>query len=207
MWISYVRQWFRLTPLELIALTARLEAGTEGRRGMQAVINVIHNRRIHPISRFIANPYIQGSIQILRETRSPYHSVILGKGQFSCYNLGDNMRAIAIQYTDSKTFEAFRRNNLMLRTAVELCEDLRLGRLVEITGGADHYYATYIKDPLWTRDMVYRTTIGRHKFWSEPPHISESPQRYNPSMTFAPKTTPILPTAGLGATIGLLGGY
>ena len=207
MWISYVRQWFRLTPLELIALTARLEAGTKGREGMQAVINVIHNRRIHPKKRFIANPRIQGSSDILKETRSPYHAVILGKRQFSCYNLGDSQRTIAIQYTSSEVFEAFRRNNLMLRTAVELCEDLRLGGLVDITGGADHYYATYISDPLWTKAMVYRTTIGKHKFWSEPPHISESPQRYNPSMAFASETTPVLPTAGLGATIGLLGGY
>jgi len=41
MWIDQVRQWFQLSPLQLICLTAFGEARGEGIEGMQAVINVI----------------------------------------------------------------------------------------------------------------------------------------------------------------------
>jgi len=201
MWIDQVRQFFKLTPLQLIALTARAEAGIEGRNGMQAVINVIHNRRLHPLSRFADSSLIEGSSDILDETQSPYHAIILGKRQFSCFLSGYNN--IVSQYT-AETFEGYARNNSMLKTAVELCESLRTGKLVDITGGADHYYAVYIKRPDWTSGMIYRTRIGLHEFWSEPPHYWQSPQVYHPEKDWAGvgATPPgALPVVGIGGVV------
>jgi len=185
MWIDYVRSFFKLSPLQIIALTAYGEARGEGKIGMQAVINVIHNRRLHPPQ------YFQDS-DILEETGSPYHAVCLKKYQFSSYNLGDPQRGILLRLSDPNTFDAELQNNLSLRRAWEVCQDLAAGRLTEITGGADHYFATYIKRPDWTKGMVYRTTIGNHEFWSDPPHISEQPQVFRPE-----KTLTITPTEEL----------
>ena len=197
MWIDYQRSFFRLSQLQIIALTAYLEARAEGRRGMTAVINVIHNRRLHPIRRF-------GDSDILGETKSPYHSVCLKKWQFSCYNLGDPNRGIGLRLSNPTTFTAELPNNLSLRTAMEICDVLRRGALVDITGGADHYWSIHIPNPSWSTGMLYRTTIGNHEFWSEPPHYFESPQRYHPEMAWvvpAPIPPRELLTIGVGGLI------
>ena len=180
MWIDYQRSFFRLSPLQIIALTSYGEARGEGRRGLQAVINVIQNRRIHPITRF-------GDREILAETRSPYHAVCLRKWQFSCYNLGDPNRGILLRLSNPATFNAELPNNKSLRTAMDICDELRRGVLLEITGGADHYFVVGIV-PWWSKLMVYRTRIGSHVFYSEIPHISETPQSYKPEETFVPTT-------------------
>jgi len=197
MWIDYQRPFFRLSPLQIIALTSYGEARGEGRRGMQAIINVIYNRRIHPIARF-------GNADILRETKSPYHSVCLRKWQFSCYNLGNPNRGILLRLSDPVTFTAELPNNLSLRIAMDICGELERGVLVDITGGADHFHTIHIRRPEWTAVMVYRGRIGNHEFWSEPPHYYQSPQRYRPEMAWVgPGPTPPveLPTIGMGALI------
>jgi len=182
MWIDNVKIFFELSPLQIIALTTYLEARSEGKIGMQAVINVIHNRRLHPPS------YFQDP-DILEATNSPYHAVCLKKWQFSSYNLGDSQRVIAERLSNPATFNAELQNNSALKDVWEVCQVLVAGRLTEITGGADHYFATYIKRPDWTQGMVYRTTIGRHEFWSAPPHISEQPQVFRPerNLTITPE--------------------
>ncbi|MBT9175676.1 MAG: hypothetical protein DDT22_01360 [candidate division WS2 bacterium] len=196
MWIEHVRQFFRLSPLQLICLTAYGEARGEGREGMQAVINVIHNRRLHPIRRF-------GDLEILEETRSPYHAVILRRWQFSIFNLDDRNRGIMLRLADPRIFEGEARNNNFLKIAVELGELLRRGTLVDITGGADHYLRFDIRRE-WTRGMVFRGRIGDHVFWSEPPHYFQSPQVYHPEIDYvSPAPTPpdALPILGVGGLI------
>jgi len=192
MWIDQVRQWFQLSPLQLICLTAFGEARGEGSEGMQAVINVIHNRRLHPIRRF-------GDASILAETRSPYHAIILNKRQFCIFNLGDPNRGRLLALSDPVQFEGEARNNRFLRDAVRLGELFRTIGLVDLTGGADHFFTIHIRRPDWTRAMIHRTTIKRHEFWSEPPHFFESPQRYQPAIDWVrpPQTPPeALPVVG-----------
>lgn len=168
---------------------------------MQAVINVIHNRRLHPISRF-------GAPGILQETGSPYHAIILARWQFSIFNLGDPNRALLLRLANPATFDSHARNNAQLRTAVELGEQLRLGQLVDLTGGSDHYFSIHIQRPDWTRRMVLRGRIGRHEFWSDPPHYFQSPQRLLAGQGDAvpPETPPeevqFLGLGGLAAAAG-----
>jgi len=202
MWIREVEPFFRLSPLQMIGLVAYGEARGEGRVGMQAVINTIQNRRIHPLRRF-------ASSSILTATRSPYHAIILKRWQFSCFNLGDPNRAILLNLSDPIAFERAIMNNTALRTAVDLCEALRLGRLADITGAADHFFTIHIPNPRWTLGMTYRTTIGRHEFWSEEPHYYQSPQTYRPEQEYVfteTRTPEVLPVAGLVTIAGILGG-
>jgi hypothetical protein len=213
-WVGWVRKWFSLTPQQLIALTARAEAQEDwvriGDSALQAVINVIHNRRIHPPQYFYANPQILGASRILDETGSPYHAVILGYQQFSCYLPGYDQ--ITSKYTDPDTFNYYLRNNRCLQAAMRLVDALVAGTLIDITGGADHYLNPYITQPSivenFNRTMVYRTDIGQHRFWSAPPHYWENPQRFKSPdyVVGAPKSEllrVVVPStiAGLGGAI------
>ncbi|MBT9151251.1 MAG: hypothetical protein DDT40_01439 [candidate division WS2 bacterium] len=173
MWREHQKPFFRLTPLQLIALCAFGEARGEGREGMHAVINVIHNRRMHPVRRF-------GDMVIYRETNSAYHAVILRKKQFCVFNFGNLNRPILLRLSDPDVFEKEIINNRALRTAMEVCRELEAGTLRDITLGSDHFHATWMRKPPAWGIMVHRITIGRHIFYSEPPHISESPQVYRP---------------------------
>jgi hypothetical protein len=213
-WVGWVRKWFSLTPQQLIALTARAEAQVDwvriGDSALQAIINVIHNRRIHPPQYFYDSPQILGASRILRETGSPYHAIILGYKQFSCYL--PEYSQITIHYTDPDTFNYYLQNNRCLQAAMRLVDSLVAGTLLDITGGADHYVNPYITQPSivenFNRTMVYRTDIGQHRFWSAPPHYWENPQRFKSSdyVAGAPKTEllrVIVPStiAGLGGAI------
>jgi hypothetical protein len=215
MWVDWVRQWFSLSPTQLIALTARAEAGTDwvyfGDASLQAIINVIHNRRIHPPQYFYNNPNIIGAQDILRETGSPYHAVILGKAQFSCYLPGVSPKGIEYaqitkNYTSPEIFNAYLPNNKCLQAAMKLVDMLVAGTLPDITGGADFYCNPQITEASivenWNRTMVYRTTIGNHRFWSAPPHYWESPQKMKPDDYVAGTPQPellrvIVPSVGI----------
>ena len=35
----------------------------------------------------------------------------------------------------------------------------------DITGSADHYYASYIRRPSWAKKMRHTVTIGKHQFY------------------------------------------
>jgi hypothetical protein len=214
MWVDTVRKWFILTPIQLIALTARAEAGTDwyyyGDASLQAVINVIHNRRIHPPQYFYNNPNIIGAQDIYKETGSPYHAVILGKYQFSCY-LPDYSQ-ITSAYTSQEIFNGYLQNNRILQAAMRLCDMLIAGTLPDITGGADFYLnpnavpASTVEN--WNRTMVYRTKIGNHMFWSAPPHYWENPQKYKPETYTAggPPPAELLKVAVPSTIIGITGG-
>lgn len=170
-WIEHVRPFFRLTPLQMLAVTAYGEARGEGSQGMQAVINTIHNRSLHPLVRFADRA-------ILDATNSPYHAIVLKRWQFSCFNLGDPNRGRLLALTGPEDYNREIVNNRALAEAHRICESLRDGTLEDLTRGADHFFSIHIERPEWTARMVNLGRIGRHEFWSEPPHISESPQRF-----------------------------
>lgn len=176
MWIDYQRPFFRLSPLQIIALTAYGENRSGGVYGMQSVINVIQNRRLYPAD------YGYRDLDIQAASGSPYHAVCLKYEQFSVFNLGDPNRAILNRLSTPEAFMGELPNNLSLRTAWNLVQQLQAGTLLEITGGSNHYFALGIL-PLWARTMVYRTTIAGQRFYAAPPFISEQPQKYKPEIT------------------------
>jgi hypothetical protein len=211
-WIGWVRKWFKLTPIQLIALTARAEGGIDwqyyGDASLQAIINVIHNRRIHPPQYFYDNPNIIGAHEIYIETGSPYHAVILGYKQFSIYL--PEYSEITSHYTSQEIFNAYLPNNKTLQAAMRLCDALVAGTLTDITGGADHYCNPQKTNPSivenWNRTMVYRTTIGNHRFWSAPPHYWEQPQRFKGSTYTAGTPQSELLKVVIPSTITIIGG-
>jgi len=214
-WVGWVRKWYSLTPQQLIALTARAEAGVDwvkfGDASLQAIINVIHNRRIHPPQYFYDNPNIIGASRIYAETGSPYHAVILGYGQFDVFRngvsaFGTEYAQITKHYTDPDTFNYYLQNNKCLQAAMRLVDMLVAGTLPDITGGSDYYLNPNITNPSIienrNRTMVYRTDIGNHRFWSAPPHYWENPQRFKPNDYVAGKPQTellkvVVPTAGI----------
>lgn len=186
-WIPQVQQWFNLSPDRLIALTARLEAGSEfdkyGRASLQAIINVIHNRRVHPLKYYITNPEILGAKEIYEITKSPYHAVILGYKQFSCYLPGYN--GLALYYKNNSDFDYYLTQNRILRECWSLVDELKAGRLADVTFGADIYFNPNIANQSFVqqvrRTCVFRTRIGNHEFYSQPPHYTEATQVYRPT--------------------------
>lgn len=172
MWIDDVRQWFKLSPIQLLTLTLFAEAGVEGRTGLQAVLNVIHNRTLYPTK------YIDQDI--LNETGSRYHAVILKKWQFSCYNLGQDRRQTE-QYTDPNTFDSAVRNTPLLSLASDVVKTYLNTGINDITGGANMYCYYTLTDTIayWRTFATYRTQIGHHVFFAEPPYIYESFQKYH----------------------------
>lgn len=193
-WFKYLetKGWLKLTPAQLIAVCARAEASIDGEEGMQAVINVIQNRRVHPLKYFILDN--STAEEIYRETNSPYHAIILDYKQFSAFLPGyDN---ITRYYNSPEEFENYLRINQALQTAWGLVQRLMAGTLPDITGGADHYVRFDLTTTIqsWLNSgMVYRTRIKSHVFFSAPPHFSQNPQSYIPAAgEVAPETRGVI---------------
>jgi hypothetical protein len=190
-WISYVEPFFQISDLQVVALTAYAENRGGGAVGMQSVINVIQNRTLYDVSEGYADP------TILAQTGSKYYAVCLMYEQFSSFNLGNSQRSILLRLATPAAFNAELQNNLSLRAAWELCQQLEAGTLLDITGGANHYFAAGIQIPVWASSMVYRTTIAGQLFYSASPFLSQSPQLYvapanaNSTIEIAPTSNPI----------------
>lgn len=121
------------------ARTAWGEARGEGKRGMQAVLNVIGNRATHPgwWGHDIAG-------------------VCQAHAQFSCWNTNDPNREKLLTVTDS---------DMQFREALALASCLVKGCLPDLTGAADHYYDWRGQRPRWAQDRFYKCTIGYHRFY------------------------------------------
>ena len=128
-----------MTPrdLDIVAKTVWGEARGEGRKGMQAVAEVILNRA-----------------KDKRWPRTPA-DVAQQKWQFSAWNPDDPNRA-KMEYL-SLDDEGLR---LAYRAVLDAMED------ANIVFGADHYFAPRsIAMPKWARDMELVAEIGRHRFY------------------------------------------
>lgn len=123
---------------DLVAATLCLEAGGEGRQGMQAVMNVIANRA--------------------QQRKSSISQVVRQPKQFSCLNNISDERAIDLAKT------RWPRQYII---AKELVNKSINGRLLDITGGADHYYAYKKCRPYWANRLKATKTIGKHIFLKE----------------------------------------
>ena len=87
-----------------------------------------------------------------------YKGVILKPWQFSCFNDNDpNLPKLIDPDPEDE--------------AVKECRaiaDQVIDGLPDVTGGATHYYATWMKEPPgWAKQMTETTRIGRHVFLKE----------------------------------------
>ena len=122
--------------LDIVACTVWGEARGEGRKGMQAVAEVILNR--------------------VKDSRWPDTPSDVAKQprQFSAWNTGDPNRAkMSFLSLDDPGF----------RNAYRAVLDALEG--ANITFGANHYFASYIAMPKWARRMELVAEIGRHRFY------------------------------------------
>lgn len=136
---------------ELIALTAYGEASGDGKAGMQAVINVIHNRTRE--SKF----KVAGQKDV-------YKAVILKPKQFSVFNTGNPVRATLVKFATD--FSYYVATNSSLNTAYKLARLEKLGLLLDKTKHAVFYHR---KDmvPSWSKDYLPTVQIGDHVFYRE----------------------------------------
>lgn len=123
---------------DYMARTIYGEARGEGKKGMQAVANVIMNR-------VKKGGWYGASIK----------DVVLKPYQFSCWNEGDPNRTIIINASAAQ-----------LKQAREIADKVIAGELPDITGGATHYYANTISAPYWTKSMKKVATVGSHYFYA-----------------------------------------
>lgn len=137
--------------IDILARTLWGEARAEGVTGMQAVANVIVNRA--------------------KQNRSLFgrsiSAVCLKKAQFSCWNpkyeYGKGSKEYPNILKNYNAMLAANKNTPYFAQAVDIATLAYRGKLADITGGADHYYAKYIPTPKWAvgKKMV---SIGTHNF-------------------------------------------
>lgn len=128
-----------MTPAETAARTAWGEARGEGIAGMQAVLNVIGNRALHP-----------------GWWGDDIASVCTKPWQFSCWNENDPNRDKLLSVTDEDP---------RFRAALPLAARLVVGSLHDITRGSDSYYATNTPKPRWASGRSPQVIIGHHAFY------------------------------------------
>lgn len=130
---------------DIIAATLVDEAGGEkdAKRGMQAVLNVISKRA-------------KGNLrQSAAECLKPY--------QFSGWN------SVKVSNIDSvNKFINSKRSHPKFKIAMSLVNELKDGKLEDITKKADHFLATRLidtdKEPGWYNKKKVTVTIGNHTF-------------------------------------------
>lgn len=123
----------------IVATCLILEASSEGEAGMQAVLNVIHNRSNGDLHKL--------SSEIARHGQFTAMSPVWGQAK---PNYGPLMRRAMNDRNFSK--------------AVSLVRQLEQGELTDLTGGSTHYHKDTIS-PNWSRQMAMTTQIGVHRFY------------------------------------------
>lgn len=125
--------------IDVLARTLWGEArGEQQPNGMEAVASVILNR--------------------VRARRFPNNirDVIFQRSQFSAWNQSDPNRPRMLRVND---------RDPQFRQALEIAQRATAGKLVDRTGGADHYHANWIATPSWARGRTPTARIGRHVFY------------------------------------------
>jgi spore germination cell wall hydrolase CwlJ-like protein len=137
----------------VLARTLWGEARSQGEEGMRAVCNVIQNRA--------ATPGWWGDT--IRDVCLDHVTEKSGRVvyQFSSWNTFDIQAARMRSAADINDASYAIADSLALRAVT--------GRLPDITGGADHYYADYIPMPKWavgrTPTFTYGEAGDRHLFF------------------------------------------
>lgn len=121
-----------------LAKTLWGEARGEGKKGMQAVANVVMNR-----------------VQKGGWYGASVKDVVLKPYQFSCWNNTDVNRA----QLDNLTVD-----DLIKSGAWDISEKAINNELLDITGGAINYHAKSVS-PSWAKSMTKTVQIGNHIFY------------------------------------------
>lgn len=80
-----------------------------------------------------------------------FEEVVRQKWQYSCLNGGE------------ARLDAFIRKNRGVWD--DALTAWQLSGVEDVTGGADHYFADYIKRPSWAKSMQFTRRIGQHLFY------------------------------------------
>lgn len=124
---------------EVIATCLILEAGGEGERGMQAVMNVIQNRAHGDPQEFYA------------ETVAPHQFAVFDSAR------GFFFKDFTLVIKKAERHPAW-------PVALALVERAYRADLVDITGGATHFSSARRPKPGWARDLRETVVIGNHRF-------------------------------------------
>ena len=144
---------------QIIASCLVLESASQGIEGMRAVLNVIHNRADHKLSRVVR-------VTIKRGQFSAMHS-IWGKNYVRLVLLIDTIHRIVGNPDYNALIERAKRDR-MYETALKLVLLMEKGLLEDNTRGSTHYHAVSIK-PYWADadSFSHTVTLGRHRFYRE----------------------------------------
>lgn len=128
-----------ISDIGILARTLLGESRGEGKQGMQAVANVIGNRVSHPCW-----------------WGDSFRSVCLDPHQFSCWLKSDPNYSKILAWPESDP---------LYIAAMEIALEAMKGTLLDITHGANSYYAKGIPAPAWARGVSALVTIGHHIFY------------------------------------------
>ncbi len=130
--------------VDVLARTLWGEARGQGTAGLQAVANVVLNR----VKVAEEKGKFWWGNNIIQVCQKPY--------QFSCWNRSDpNFRKL----------QAVSEDNLYFSSAMRIARRAVIGALEDITPGATHYHADYVK-PYWAHGQTPTVTIGNHIFYT-----------------------------------------
>jgi len=142
---------------QIIATCLVLESASQGIEGMRAVLNVIHNRADHKLSRVVR-------VTIKRSQFSAMHS-IWGQNYVRLVLLIDTIHRIVGNPDFNALIERAKRDR-MYESALKLVLVMEKGLLKDNTRGSTHYHTLEIK-PYWADSFNHTVTIGNHKFYAE----------------------------------------
>lgn len=132
----------------IIAATAVGEAAAEGKKGMQAVINVLVNRA-------------------KKKGTSPASEALRPK-QFSMWNKATSGVVSRSDFDVAKIKSVISQYDSHERWDEAMALAKKASSLEDITGGATMYYASSgseaISPPYWTKNWTKTKTIGNHTF-------------------------------------------
>lgn len=123
----------------IVATCLVLEASSEGEQGMQAVLNVIHNRSKGQVQQLSCEVARCGQFTAMRSVwnkTKPDYGPLMQKAM----------------------------NDRNFGKAVELVRQLEKGELADLTSGSTHYHSQSVS-PLWSQQMALTAQIGTHRFY------------------------------------------
>lgn len=133
-----------LSSIEVLALTIYGEARGENPLGQIAIGCVIRNR-----------------VQKISYTTT-YKKICLKPKQFSCWNENDSNYLVLIGLAVQEEWK-----EPVLLQCKFIASGIYNGKLLDVTGGADHYMTTKLykeHPPIWSNKMKVTRVIGNHTF-------------------------------------------
>lgn len=127
--------------LEVVSKTIKGEAGGELWIGKVAVACVIRNR--------VRKGGWWGNTWV---------GVCLKEWQFSCWNPGTESQRELQELSSISISESY-------KECIEAGLYVMDRKSVDVTGGATHYYADYIKEPYWAKGKEPVMVVGVHRFY------------------------------------------